>query len=743
MKIYFLQKARPARESGHSTRATFARNAISAVSLLYIAGAVAPAFAQQQSAPQLPPVVIQGTYDNAVGTSDAASQGVVTAKLIESRPTLRPAEVLEFVPGVIVTQHSGDGKANQYFLRGFNLDHGTDFATFVDGMPVNMPTHAHGHGYSDLNWLIPELVNRIRYKKGPYFADEGDFSSAGVAHLGFFDTLPQGIASLTVGENNYARALLTQSMPWQDGNLLYAVETAHNNGPWIEPERFHRANGVLRYSTASENSLTSVTAMAYTAAWHSTDQIPQRAVDQGLVSRFGALDPTDGGNTERYSLSFATERKLDSGSFKLNAYAIASKLNLASNFTYNLEPPRLSPGVLRCPPGGCNSPWGGPAANLDQPEPPVNADQFVQAESRQVWGGGANHSFATPFGGFDSTTTIGTSLRMDRLDPVGLYQGLAGQRTATVQESQVRENLFGVYAENSTAWTPTFRTLLGARYDRLDVNVRSSIVSNSGQQSADLTSPKLSFIFGPWNKTEYFVNIGGGFHSNDARGVTAHIAPKEGTPIVPAPALVRTQGSELGLRTEAISGLQTSVALWQLNIGSELVFSGDAGDTQASGASRRSGIEINNHYRATPWLLLDADIAFSRAEFNTPQGDAPNAGRYIPGSVETVVSVGAVVSDRGPWSGQFQLRYFGPRPLIEDNSQRSAATTLAYLRVGYQLSPKTKLALDVFNLFDSKASDIDYYYTSRLPGEPAEGVADRHFHPVEPRSLRLTLTSHF
>lgn len=714
MKIYCLQKIRPTRACGHAIRATSARSAISVACLLYISSAMAPALAQQAE-PQLPPMLIQGTYENAIGTSDAASQGVVTAKLIESRPTLRPAEVLEFVPGVIVTQHSGDGKANQYFLRGFNLDHGTDFATFVDGMPVNMPTHAHGQGYSDLNWLIPELVNRIRYKKGPYFADEGDFSSAGVAHLGLFDTLPQGIASLTIGQNSYARALLTQSVPWQDGNLLYALETAHNNGPWDEPERFHRANGVLRYSTATDSSRTSITAMAYTAAWHSTDQIPQRAVDQGLVGRFGALDPTDGGNTERSSLSFATERKLDTGSFKLNAYAIASKLNLVSNFTYN----------------------------LNQPEPPVNADQFVQAENRKVFGGGASRSFATPFSGFDSTTTIGTSLRMDQIDPVGLYQGLGGQRMATVQESTVRENLVGVYAENSTAWTPTFRTLLGARYSRMDVDVRSSITGNSGQQSADLTSPKLSLIFGPWNKTEYFVNIGNGFHSNDARGVTAHVSPKEGTPIDPAPALVRTQGSELGLRTEAISGLQSSVALWQLNIGSELVFSGDAGDTQASGASRRSGIEFNNHYRATPWLLLDADIAFSRAEFNTPQGDVPNAGRYIPGSVETVVSVGAVVSDRGPWSGQFQLRYFGPRPLIEDNSQRSAATTLAYVRVGYQISPKTKLALDVFNLFDSKASDVDYYYTSRLPGEPAQGLADRHFHPVEPRSVRLTLTSHF
>ena len=724
-------------------------NLVSRACLLCMASAMAPAIAQTSAntaatpTDQLAPVEIKGTYDNAVGTSNAASQGVVTAKLIENRPTLRPAEVLEFVPGVIVTQHSGDGKANQYFLRGFNLDHGTDFATFVDGMPVNMPTHAHGHGYSDLNWLIPELVNRISYKKGPYFADEGDFSSAGVARLGLFDNLSSGIASLTVGEERYARALITQSVQWLGGNVLYALETAHNNGPWEQPEGFHRANGVLRYSAASDNARTSFTAMAYSAAWHSTDQIPQRAVDQGLVGRFGAIDPTDGGNTERTSLSFQTERKSDAGTFKANAYAIASKLNLVSNFTYDLEPPRLSLRGLGCPPAGCNPPWGGSAANLDQPAQPRNADQFVQAESRQVLGGGVSQSFATPFGGLDSTTTVGTSLRMDSLAPVGLYKGLGGQRTDTVQESQVRQSLFGLYAENSTAWTPTLRTLLGARYDRMEVDVRSSIAENSGQQSADLASPKLSVILGPWNKTEYFVNIGSGFHSNDARGVTARLSPKEGTPIDPSPALVRTTGSELGLRTEAIAGLQSSLALWQLDIGSELVFAGDAGDTGASGASRRWGVEFNNHYRATPWLLLDADLALSRAEFTTAQGDAPNAGRYVPGSVETVVSLGATISDRGPWSGQFQLRYFGPRPLIEDNSQRSDATTLAYLRVGYQISRKTKLALDVFNLFDSKASDIDYYYTSRLPGEPSEGVADRHFHPVEPRSVRLTLTAHF
>ena len=283
-----------------------------------------------QAAARLEPVLVQGHYDNAVGTSDAASQGSVTARLIENRPTLRPAEVLEFVPGVIVSQHSGDGKANQYYLRGFNLDHGTDFATFVDGMPVNMPTHAHGHGYSDLNWLMPELVNRIDYRKGPYYAEEGDFSSAGSARMRLFDGLPRGIASLTLGAHRYQRLLVADSTTNAvgPGRLLYALEAAHNDGPWENPERFHRLNGMLRYSFGDGRDRSSLTAMAYSAGWHSTDQIPRRAVEQGLVGRFGAVDPSDGGRTARYSLSYGFERRLDDGVFRINAYAIQSRLDL-------------------------------------------------------------------------------------------------------------------------------------------------------------------------------------------------------------------------------------------------------------------------------------------------------------------------------------------------------------------------------------------------------------------------------
>ena len=671
------------------------------------------------AATQLERVTILGNYANGVGTSDAASAGTVTAKLLESRPALRTGEVLEFVPGVIVTQHSGDGKANQYFLRGFNLDHGTDFATFVDGMPVNARTHAHGQGYSDLNFLIPELVNRIDYRKGPYYADEGDFASAGAAHINLFGALPKGIASLSLGQHGYQRAVVANSAALGDGTLLYALEGAHNNGPWAVAEHAHRFNGQLRYSFGNEDQRSSITAMAYSAGWYATDQIPLRAVQRGQIDRFGAISPTDGGTTARYSLSYYTERKSDEDTVKFSAYAIHSRVDLLSDFTYFLDNP------------------------IDLDPSATHGDQFDQAEHRRTFGLAASRSVDTSLGGHGGSSTVGLQWRHDRLDPVGFYSAVDGLRQAVTQEATVRETSVGVYAENTTPWTPWFRSVLGLRYDRFDFDVTSSMPQNTGRVRDGLASPKGSAIFGPWHQTEYFVNYGRGYHSNDARGVTATLSPKDLLPVEAAPGLVRSKGAELGARTEIIGGLQSSLALWQLDLDSELVFSGDAGTTEASGATRRRGIEFSNHYIASSWLLFDADLSVSLARFSSDQGEAPHIGRHVPGSVNKVVSLGATVTDRGPWSGHVGLRYFGPRPLIEDNTQQSQATTLVYARIGYKVAKHTRLALDVFNLFDREASDIDYYYTSRLKGEPAEGVSDRHFHPTEPRSLRLTLSTGF
>ena len=653
-------------------------------------------------------IEVRGHYDNGVGTSGAASQGSVTAALIANRPALRPGELLEFVPGVIVTQHSGDGKANQYFLRGFNLDHGTDFATFVDGMPVNMRTHAHGQGYTDLNFLIPELVDRINYKKGPYYADEGDFASAGAAHMGLANKLKENTASVTVGENQYIRSVLTGSAPLGAGNLVYGAELGHNNGPWTNPEAFHKSIGVLRYTQGASDNQFSVTGMAYKGAWYASNQIPLRAVQSGELDPYGAIDPSDGGRTSRYSLSASLRQRTSETLLQANAYLVQSSLDLYNNFTYFLDDP-------------------------------VDGDQSRQTEKRRMTGFDVGQTWFSHWGGLDVSNKIGVQGRYDYLSPLALYKTRNQQITGVITQGTVKEASAGVFLENTVQWLPWMRTTAGLRYDRYRFDVDSNIAENSGKVSAGTTSPKISMVLGPWNKTEFFLNYGEGFHSNDARGTTVHLTPRELEPIDPVTPLVKTRGAEVGVRTEFVPGLQSSMALWRLRSASELVFSGDAGDTSASRGSYRSGIEWNNHYIANEWLLFDLDLAYSRAHYT----EHDEVGDYIPGAIGKVASFGATVVDLGPWSGAFQMRYFGPRPLIEDNSKRSATTAIAYARVGYKINPRWAVSLDVFNLFDRKASDVDYYYASRLPGEPAEGVDDFHYHPAESRSFRLTLKTTF
>ncbi|MBZ2209832.1 TonB-dependent receptor [Massilia soli] len=670
---------------------------------LVCAGGVA---AEEPVAAAVTVVTVAGHYNNAIGSSDAASEGTVNAELIRNRPALRTGELLEFVPGMIVTQHSGDGKANQYFLRGFNLDHGTDFATHVDGMPVNMRSHAHGQGYTDLGFLIPELVQRIDYKKGPYFASEGDFSSAGSARMRLADSLPNGTATLSVGENGYRRMVVTDSVATAGGNLVAGLEVHRNNGPWETPEDLRKYSATVRYVQGAGNDGYSVTAMAYRNTWNATDQVPLRAVEGGTLDRFGSIDASDGGVSSRYSLSWAMKKRGQDRLTEVDAYAVASALDLYSNFTYFLDNPDTG-------------------------------DQFRQSERRRMGGLNAAHSWTGTVNGLAMRNKVGVQARVDRLAPVGLYRSVRRETDETVREDRLTESSAGVYLENTIAWLPAFRSIAGVRYDAYRFRVDSNIEGNSGKASDAIASPKLSLVFGPWRKSELFINYGKGFHSNDARGTT-QTRLVDGGAASPVTPLVATRGMELGARTEIVPGLQSSLALWRLDIDSELLFIGDAGDTEASRASRRRGIEWNNHLIATPWLLFDVDLAVSRARFAEPDP----AGDRIPGSLGKVASFGATVTGLGRWSGGVQARYFGPRPLIEDGSMTSRSTALLYGRIGYALSSKTRLSLDVFNLLDRKASDVDYLYESRLRGEAA-GVEDIHFHPVEPRSVRLTLAHNF
>ena len=652
-------------------------------------------------------IEVIGHYENAVGTSDTASQGYITPKLIEAKPLLRPAEVLEYVPGVIVTQHSGDGKANQFYLRGFNLDHGTDFHTTVAGMPVNLPTHAHGQGYSDLNFMIPELIARVDYKKGPYFAEEGDFSSAGAAHFHYLERMKENIASATLGGFNYRRALLAGSPKAEDARLLYALELVNNDGPWVNPEGFHKVNAVMRYGHGAKDDGYNLTAMLYRGKWNATDQIPQRAADAGLISRYGAIDPTDGGESQRHSLSADVRKPFQGGQFQMGAYVIKYRLQLFSDFTYFMDAP-------------------------------VNGDQFQQYDSRKIMGITPNWLWTGRLGGIENIVKVGMQLRRDDIGKVALNSTAARQLLSITRADTARQTSAGLYAEDSLQWTEKFRSVAGLRTDFYDFDVGSSLAVNSGRKRDHITSPKLNLIFGPWSQTEYFLSMGSGFHSNDARGAVINVDPKTLAPATPSPLLVRSRGAELGVRTEWLPNLQSSLALWRLSLDSELVFAGDAGTTQASRPSQRRGIEWSNRYRPWSWLLIDADLSASKARFS---GDDP-AGNYIPGSIARVAALGVSVNDVGPWSGTVQTRYFGPRPLIEDASVRSRSTLLTNLRIGYRLSKDLRLALDAFNLFNRRASDIDYYYASQLRGEAAP-VNDVHVHPVEPRSLRLSATLNF
>ena len=665
-----------------------------------------PTLGMAQSAAALAPVEVLGSRNSVLGDAATANEGVVTQKQLDARTVYRPGEVLEAVPGLVVSQHSGEGKANQFYLRGFNLDHGTDLRTTVDGMLVNQRSHSHGQGWTDLNFLIPELGTLLDYRKGPYYASEGDFASAGAVSLKYANTLPSGIASIGLGQNGFARTLLADSPAFGDGHLLYALELQHNNGPFTVGDNYQKKNGVLRYSEGTEGNGFNVTAMAYSAKWHATDQIPLRAVQSGQLGRFDAIDQTDGGKASRYSLSGGWKRSSDDMTTEVNAYVVRQKLDLYSNFTYFLDNP-------------------------------VGGDQFYQPDRRTTTGINASQTYLTQLLGQGSDFTVGAQFQNDSVSN-GLYSTVARQVVSTTRADQFRERSLGLYVENKTKWGDSFRTVAGIRADNFNFKVDSDNPANSGSASATKVSPKLNLIFGPFNKTEFYSSAGYGFHSNDGRGTTLTVDPKTGLAADKVPPLVRSKGVEVGVRTEAIAGLQSAFSVYRLDFDSELTFAGDAGTTQAGRASRRTGFEFSNYYKPIRWLTVDADVAFAKARF---RGFDP-VGDRIPGSVEGVASVALAVDDLGPWFGALQLRYFGPRPLLEDNSVRSKATATLNGRVGYKFSPKLKVELEGFNLTNRRDSAIDYYYESRLKGEAAS-VSDVHFHPIESRSFRVSLVANF
>jgi len=655
-------------------------------------------------------VEVEGRRINLVGEAVSASEGIVGQQEISLRPLLRTGEVLELVPGMVVTQHSGTGKANQYFLRGFNLDHGTDFATSVDGMPVNMRTHGHGQGYSDLNFLIPEVVSQLAYKKGAYYADVGDFSGAGGAQISTTSSLEQGLLELTLGEDNFYRVLAMNSLQIAGGTTTVAVEGNRYDGPWSDIEEdLDKINVFLKHAIPLEDGRLSFTMMAYDNSWNSADQIPSRAVDQGIIDELGSIDKTVGGESSRYSLN----ANLELGNWIGSAYVIDYDLNLWSNFTYFLD---------------------------DQ----TNGDQFEQVDNRTIYGGQLAYLLEGALAGRTMSNKFGGDLRVDDINEVGLYRSQARQRLGAIRSDQVTESSIGLYWENRITWTDSLRSVLGARYDYYDfdvddktgININSIDLSDNGGTSDDsISSVKASLIYTFNDEWEGYISAGQGFHSNDARGTTIRLDPTDGSVIDSVDPLVRSLGYEVGARGFISDRINTSISLWTLELDSELLFVGDAGNTEPSRASERNGIEITGYYHFTDQISLDIEYAYTNSKFTE---SAPE-GNKIPGAIKNVFQAGLNADFSSGWFGSLRVRHFGERPLVEDGSVKSDGSTIWNLRAGYRMTNWVFKA-DVLNLGDSDDHDIDYFYASRLASEPA-GVAtdDIHYHVIEPRTVRFSM----
>jgi hypothetical protein len=677
-------------------------------------------------------VNVQGREDSLIGIADSATQGTVGAAEIQDRPILRSGEILETIPGVIITQHAGGGKANQCFLRGFNLDHGTDFAIFLDGMPLNLPSHAHGEGYADMNTVIPEFVQRLDYEKGPYYADVGNYGSAGAAHLEFFKTLPQNFLEVEGGMYGFGRAVFGVSHMLGAGALLIGGEVSHDNGPWKHPDDYLKFNGIATYSQGSEAHGFSITARGYHGKWNSSDQIPVTAVP--LVGFFGTLNSTDGGNSQRYSLQAEWHRQTATSQTSVIAYGFWYYLNLFSDFTYFLTDP-------------------------------VRGDQFEQQDRRWVSGVEAHHTIFDQWLGRRMVNTFGVQVRNDWINN-GLFQTQDRMRTDKVdsstgttlpeitQEDRITDTQVGFYVDNKIQWSDKFRTDLAVRGDEQYFDVTSLVTpANTGTASKFLPSPKASLIFGPWAKTEFYIQGGFGFHSNDGRGATQTVQPISAdnpypnTPVARIPALIPIKGAEVGIRTLIIPKLQSTLSLWYLYSASELQQDGDTGGTVASQQpSNRYGIEWANYYAPREHLTFDLDLADSHALFTRidPDDAAPGSpgGRQVPEAVQWVVSSGVTLHDLKGFSSSLRFRFFGPRDLTSDAIYRSSSTALLNGEIGYQFNRKWRISAEFLNILNRRDHDIDYAYTSQISPTAAPGFTDV-FHPVEPFQVRFGLACRF
>lgn len=709
----------------------------------------------------------------------SSSERFFTGGQVNSIPVFRPGEALEVVPGLAVTQHSGEGKANQYYLRGFDLDHGTDLALYLDSMPLNMRTHGHGQGYADANFIMPEMLAYIDARKGPYNVEDGDFSNAGTIRMQYLQKVPEGVFQSTGGEFGYGRQFGMKSWAYEGGDILGGAEASVYNGPWLTPMKMRKINGVLRWSKGDENDGMSITGMAYANRWYSSDQIPLRAVESDQMSRWGTINPSSGGDTTRFSLSGRWAQDTGTHATKIEAFAMHSTLNLFNDFTYNLVYPVLG-------------------------------DQFRQFDRRTMAGGNAYHIVRSDFLGKQSEFKVGLQSRYDDIR-LGLQDSYLRGPTNTVRNDHVSEGNFSLLTDFRTKWSPWLKTVVGARWDYywgsnngLQTYLQSPVVGvdmdpganmfqnafrlwtspfNNGAAVGNLISPKASVIINPWDdKTDFYMNFGRGFHSNDFRATTQRFSTNEVTeeygyvPIEKQGLLSPSTGAEVGVKTKAVENLESAATLFFIQTEQELVFAGDSGNTEIARGARRIGVEFTNHYRPLSWLAFEGDLTATHARFKGwDQGQAdlygellqPDAipwgtffgnspGNYLINATPIVATAVLELGEASGWFSTLKYRYIAPRALTADGFLTSPAIGTVNGRIGYRWKEGWKLQLDVFNLLNSRSQQIAYGYGSMIPTDAVYracngqsgatapdavcGVGQMGVvgHPVEPPSWRLT-----
>lgn len=656
----------------------------------------------QSSSDVIEEVVVWGRSLQLLGSADSSSQGVVGYADFSTRPLARVGELVEVVPGMIATQHSGPGKANQYFLRGFNLDHGSDFSTFFDGMPVNFRTHAHAQGYMDLNFIIPEVIERIDFKKGPYFANTGDFSLAGTSSMKTYDSLERGFVEVTVGSGDEIRLVAADSVNTELGSLLYALEHQQTNGMFVLDQDVRKYNGLLKYTGEIAGIPSQLTLTAYDSEWISTNQVPQRALTSGQIDRFGFIDPDLGGQSHRYSLS----GRFELGEWDLTAYASAYYMSLINNPTYSLNDP-------------------------------INGDEFEQEDERVLFGGSLVRQSRFEIMGLKAAGLFGAEVRVDDVQELNLFNTRSRLRYGSVREDSARELSLSTYAESEFALSENLRLTIGLRADYIRFDVEALRAENSGTESDALLQPKFGLAYRLSDSLELYANYGHGFHSNDVRAAVNRIDPVTGEDTEAQDILVEGRGGEIGFRYDNLKGFNISLTAFELATDSELVFVGDAGTTEPSDPTRRSGVELNAFYSISERLVIDLSAARARGHFR----GLPDGANSITDAHENVAAAGLTYVGTQGVTASLRVRYFGDAALTEDESVMKENSTLINAGVSYSAGA-WEMGIDVLNLLDAEDDDIAYFFESRLPGE-VEAMEDIHFHPSNPRVIRAMLRYSF